>query len=88
MDQEFTIFLRLSCLICLLIRYYIGVNQFLADVGLYESQEEAVSREEVLGKLDQVWAYSNYVPIFWIIIWVGRFQDDLLDVLADCENMD
>ena len=32
----------------------IGVYQFLADAGLYESQEEAVSREEVLGKLDQV----------------------------------
>ncbi|VAH94555.1 unnamed protein product [Triticum turgidum subsp. durum] len=29
------------------------VEKFLADAGLYESQEEAVSREEVLGKLDQ-----------------------------------
>lgn len=29
-------------------------DQFLADAGLYESQEEAVSREEVLGRLDQV----------------------------------
>lgn len=29
-------------------------DQCLADVGLYESQEEAVSREEVLGRLDQV----------------------------------
>ena len=32
--------------------------QFLADVGLYESQEEAISREEVLGRLDQV-RWSN-----------------------------
>lgn len=30
------------------------VIQFLTDAGLYESQEEAVSREEVLGRLDQV----------------------------------
>uniref|UniRef100_A0A453JZ62 Poly(A) polymerase nucleotidyltransferase domain-containing protein n=1 Tax=Aegilops tauschii subsp. strangulata TaxID=200361 RepID=A0A453JZ62_AEGTS len=29
------------------------VEKFLADAGLYESQEEAVSREEVLGKLDR-----------------------------------
>jgi hypothetical protein len=28
--------------------------QFLANAGLYESQEEAVLREEVLGRLDQV----------------------------------
>ena len=28
--------------------------QFLASAGLYESQEEAVLREEVLGRLDQV----------------------------------
>lgn len=28
--------------------------QYLADAGLYESQEEAVSREEILGRLDQV----------------------------------
>ncbi|XP_043693418.1 nuclear poly(A) polymerase 1-like [Telopea speciosissima] len=30
------------------------LDKFLADVGLYESQEEAVSREEVLGRLDQI----------------------------------
>ncbi|CAK9145353.1 unnamed protein product [Ilex paraguariensis] len=30
-----------------------GLEKFLADVGLYESQEEAISREEVLGRLDQ-----------------------------------
>ncbi|KAF7153892.1 hypothetical protein RHSIM_Rhsim01G0213100 [Rhododendron simsii] len=29
-------------------------NQFLADSGLYESQEEAIRREEVLGRLDQI----------------------------------
>nr|CAB3455192.1 unnamed protein product [Digitaria exilis] len=29
------------------------VEKYLSDAGLYESQEEAVSREEVLGKLDQ-----------------------------------
>lgn len=34
-----------------------GHVQFLQDVGLYESQEEAVSREEVLGRLDQVEIY-------------------------------
>lgn len=27
------------------------------DVGLYESKEEAVKREEVLGQIDQVWKY-------------------------------
>ncbi|KAF2325549.1 hypothetical protein GH714_030243 [Hevea brasiliensis] len=30
------------------------LEKFLRDVGLYESQEEAVSREEVLGRLDQI----------------------------------
>ncbi|XXG74363.1 hypothetical protein AAC387_Pa07g3103 [Persea americana] len=30
------------------------LEKCLADVGLYESQEEAVSREEVLGRLDQI----------------------------------
>jgi hypothetical protein len=28
--------------------------QFLVSAGLYESQDEAVQREEVLGRLDQV----------------------------------
>jgi hypothetical protein len=28
--------------------------QFLVNAGLYESQEEAVQREEVLARLDQV----------------------------------
>lgn len=32
----------------------IVVLQFLENVGLYEHQEEAVRREEVLGRLDQV----------------------------------
>ncbi|RLM86059.1 nuclear poly(A) polymerase 1-like [Panicum miliaceum] len=32
---------------------FVCVDQYLSDAGLYESQEEAVSREEVLGKLDQ-----------------------------------
>ncbi|KAI3407864.1 Polynucleotide adenylyltransferase [Psidium guajava] len=30
------------------------LEKFLQDAGLYESQEEAVSREEVLGRLDQI----------------------------------
>ncbi|GLJ31659.1 hypothetical protein SUGI_0636110 [Cryptomeria japonica] len=30
------------------------LEKFLVDAGLYESQEEAVRREEVLGRLDQV----------------------------------
>ncbi|XP_071716210.1 nuclear poly(A) polymerase 1-like [Rutidosis leptorrhynchoides] len=30
------------------------LEQFLADAGLYESHEEAISREEVLGRLDQI----------------------------------
>ncbi|KAL7171086.1 hypothetical protein ACSBR2_035863 [Camellia fascicularis] len=30
------------------------LEKFLADVGLYESQEEAIKREEVLGRLDQI----------------------------------
>jgi hypothetical protein len=32
--------------------------QYLEEAGLYESQEGAVSREEVLGKLDKV--ENNY----------------------------
>jgi hypothetical protein len=28
--------------------------QYLQDAGLYENQEEAICREEVLGRLDQV----------------------------------
>lgn len=32
-----------------------GVNcQLLADAGLHENREEAIKREEVLGRLDQV----------------------------------
>ncbi|PIA33446.1 hypothetical protein AQUCO_04100107v1 [Aquilegia coerulea] len=30
------------------------LEKYLCDAGLYESQEEAVSREEVLGRLDQI----------------------------------
>nr|XP_043629934.1 nuclear poly(A) polymerase 1 [Erigeron canadensis] len=30
------------------------LEKFLADAGLYESHEEAISREEVLGRLDQI----------------------------------
>jgi poly(A) polymerase len=30
------------------------LEKFLRDAGLYESQEEAVGREEVLGRLDQI----------------------------------
>uniref|UniRef100_A0A7N0VHS0 Poly(A) polymerase nucleotidyltransferase domain-containing protein n=1 Tax=Kalanchoe fedtschenkoi TaxID=63787 RepID=A0A7N0VHS0_KALFE len=30
------------------------LEKLLSDAGLYESQEEAVLREEVLGRLDQV----------------------------------
>ncbi|KAI8573611.1 hypothetical protein RHMOL_Rhmol01G0290400 [Rhododendron molle] len=30
------------------------LEKFLADAGLYESQEEAIRREEVLGRLDQI----------------------------------
>ena len=29
-------------------------DQFLVDSGLYESNDEAVKRQEVLGKLDEV----------------------------------
>lgn len=32
--------------------------QFLVDAGLYESHEEAIKREEVLGRLDQVTNYN------------------------------
>ncbi|KAF5734539.1 nuclear poly(A) polymerase 1 [Tripterygium wilfordii] len=37
------------------------VLQYLQDAGLYESREEAVSREEVLGRLDQV--VKNWVKV-------------------------
>ncbi|URE27909.1 Poly(A) polymerase predicted RNA binding domain [Musa troglodytarum] len=30
------------------------LEKYLVDAGLYESQEEAVSREEILGRLDQI----------------------------------
>ncbi|EPS66121.1 hypothetical protein M569_08656 [Genlisea aurea] len=30
------------------------LEKFLVDAGLYESREEAVKREEVLGRLDQI----------------------------------
>lgn len=43
----------INCASCLMICAF-GFDQCLADAGLYESQEEAVLREEVLGKLDQV----------------------------------
>lgn len=46
-------------------------DQFLADVGLYESQEEAVSREEVLGRLDQVdlsMGFSLMIFSFFVIV--------------------
>ena len=34
--------------------------QFLQDCGLYESREEAMRREEVLGILDRVSCVANY----------------------------
>lgn len=37
------------------------LEKFLQNVGLYESQEEAVSREEVLGRLDQI--VKNWVKV-------------------------
>lgn len=37
------------------------MNQYLVDAGLYESQEEAVGREEVLGRLDQVSIFKSYL---------------------------
>ncbi|KAI0488563.1 hypothetical protein KFK09_028400 [Dendrobium nobile] len=39
------------------------LEKFLEDAGLYESQEEAVSREEVLGRLDQI-----------VKIWIKRIS--------------
>lgn len=43
--------------------------QFLADAGLYESHEEAIGREEVLGRLDQVGLHISSkfeVPVSFI----------------------
>ncbi|KDP35158.1 hypothetical protein JCGZ_10692 [Jatropha curcas] len=37
------------------------LEKYLQNVGLYESQEEAVSREEVLGRLDQI--VKNWVKV-------------------------
>lgn len=42
----------------LILHNFFFVFQYLRDVNLYESQEEAVSREEVLGRLDQVLSLS------------------------------
>lgn len=44
------------CFLLNLVVFFWSV-QYLQDAGLYESQEEAVSREEVLGRLDQVGLY-------------------------------
>lgn len=45
------------------------VVQYLQDVGLYESDEEAVKREEVLGILDQVLYYFQTMNVcLWIFI--------------------
>lgn len=49
------------------------VVQYLQDVGLYESKEEAVRREEVLGILDQVFQH------FWIL-WTCAYRFFLSDV--------
>lgn len=42
--------------------------QYLQNAGLYESQEEAVSREEVLGRLDQVGFYTSF-DILSVAVW-------------------
>ena len=42
------------------------VVQYLQDVGLYEGKEEAVRREEVLGRLDQV--RRNCAYGFFIVV--------------------
>ena len=46
---------------------FVGV-QYLRDAGLYESQEEAVSREEVLGRLDQVQLISYLLPCYITLV--------------------
>lgn len=46
--------------------------QFLAEAGLYESQEEAVSREEVLGRLDQV-VLSTFINISCSCIFFNTY---------------
>ena len=38
--------------------------QYLQDSGLYESREEAVRREEVLGRLDQVGKWDQYFFLY------------------------
>lgn len=43
--------------------------QYLQDAGLYESQEEAVSREEVLGRLDQV---EFSFLLHYLSVWLHR----------------
>lgn len=44
-----------------MLKYLSSMNQYLVDAGLYESQEEAVGREEVLGRLDQVSIFKSYL---------------------------
>lgn len=50
------------------------VFQYLRDVNLYESQEEAVSREEVLGRLDQVLSLSSTLSFILLCLWLAEWS--------------
>lgn len=45
------------------------VLKFLVDEGLYESEEDTMRREEVLGRIDQVFS-----PCFGSLLFVFLFE--------------
>lgn len=58
----------------LILHNFFFVFQYLRDVNLYESQEEAVSREEVLGRLDQVLSLSSTLSFILLCFWLAEWS--------------
>lgn len=69
------------------LKYDLCFAQYLADAGLYESQEEAVSREEVLGSLDQVISNFMLFDLFHSLLFIPLWILILLEILTDCEGL-
>lgn len=57
--------------------------QFLVNAGLYESHEEAIKREEVLGRLDQVTCLNHTLSFSQFFM----HKSLILDYFSDCEDM-